>query len=134
MAALGCPVAEALVKIKQFVKGGPAEHIHDALVVFRPLLCQAVGAVLLQPVGQVSAADDHGAPVQLFRRLPDQLAQMIVVRQREAGQPDPDQAIIRKKLIYIIQGDEGSVIQFRISLAQRTGRKALCGSSLRKSL
>ena len=96
------PVAEGLVEIQQFVKGRPAHHVHDALIVQRALLRQSVGAVGQKLVGEIPAADDRHAPAEPVRGLLNQLAQTVVLAQGQAGQADAHQLVIFGMLVYII--------------------------------
>ena len=69
MAALGCPVAKFIVKLKHGREIRPACRLHDTAVIFRSFLCEAVGTVVLKLVGKIAACNKHSPASQSFYSL-----------------------------------------------------------------
>ena len=83
VAALGCPVAEGLVKIKQFIKLRSAHDVHDAVVIDRSVGVKPVGSLFFELMGQIAAGDKYHAPAQTLRGLADLESQSVMIRQRQ---------------------------------------------------
>ena len=122
--ALRGAFAEAFVEVEQLAEGRPLAHIHDARVVLRALRRVAVGAVGLQLVGQVAAGDVDRPATGLLHGAPDQLAQSIVVFQRQTGEPDAHQPEIGIYLADEVQRHQRAVVQRRLPLPPGPGGQA----------
>ena len=120
MAALRGPVAEVLAEIEQFAERGSAADVHDAAVVFRPFLGEAVGTVVLQFMGEVAAGDEYGPSAEVFRSLRDHLAEAVVIGQRQAGQADAHDLAAGIVLPDEPQRHHRAMVQRRVPFAQRT--------------
>ena len=123
--ALRGALAEGLVKLKQFPEGRPTAHVHDARIILRSLGRKAVRAISLQLVGKISAGDIRGPAAGFFHSPLDDLPQPVMLFQRQAGQPQPDQPEIIILLPDEIQRHHRAVIQCLFPLAHRARGKAV---------
>ena len=120
-AALRRPVAEGRVHGQKAQEVSLCHSLGDLPVKLRPLRGEAVGAILPQLVGQVSAGNEHSPAPQGLHRLSDTLPQPVVVHRREPGQADAEDRAVRPGLPQEVQRYKGPVVQRRVPLTQRPG-------------
>ena len=117
MAALRRLVAEFLRKVKQPAKLSASHHFHDPPVVFRPFLPEAVGPVLRQPVGQISAGDDRHPFSGPHDRPLNALSQPVMHGKGQAGKPDAHRLIVSVIPVQEPERDHRPVIQPSVLLS-----------------
>ena len=91
--------AEPFREIQQPSKPAHAHHVHDALIVFRPLDAETIRAVLFQLVGKIAAGNDDRPPAQALYRLCNQLSGPVMVCKGKAGTANPHQTVIMVILV-----------------------------------
>ena len=117
VAAFGRILAEGLVKVQQLAKSRASADVHDPAVVFRAFRRETVGAAWLQLVRQIPARHEHGPPAALLHCLRNDLPQAVVIRERQAGQADPQDPAAAVFFPDEPERHHRAVIQFRIPLA-----------------
>ena len=114
MSAFPRLLTEPLREFQQFPEPGLSHHIHDALIVFRPLGAETIRTLLLQFMGKVPAGNNHRPASQTPCRTGNQLSGPVMVCQGKPGTSDAHQLVTAVNLVDEIQGNHGSMVQFPV--------------------
>ena len=125
MAALCGALAKIFREVEKLAESRASHHLHDALVVLRPVGRKAVRAVRLELVRKVAARDGDCAPPELLCSLCDEPPEFIMLRKRQARESDAhDLRQFVRRARKEIKRHHHAVVEPLVALAERSRRKA----------
>ena len=124
MTAFGGFFQKCIFKGKQLGKVAASHDVHNLFIVFGAGGVIAVRAASGELMGQVAAGDPGNLPAQLFCCFRNEHANPVMLFQGKTGKGQPYDFAGFAVFCEKIQGHHGSVIQFRLPVAQGAGRDA----------
>ena len=124
VSALHTVLQQPFIKERQRAEIPLPHSFHDLFIIAGTFRTVTVRPVFLLTVAQIPAGKKDTFPPRPVNSFPDQLSELPMTLQRQAGQTDSYQLIIPVTLVDKIQRNHCPVIQLRIPFSQSACRES----------